>query len=443
MKKFLCILTAVMMLALCGCSAGNAEKPVADDDKKDEITVTWQDADTAQITFDEQTVNTLSFKQKDPDGAEFSVYDKDDKLIYSQESSKENRCFFSPIKTDSLKLTLKGGRDSVKSLTLGENDEKPDDDFRVTAYIIADNIQDKSALDSKSFDTITDVILFSCVKFDEDGNLNYDDSETVSGRKKLKTALANLKSVIGERDVNIYINILGPDADSGISDWNSQMKNKAQKHTKAFSNPELAVEISDLVNEYSLDGVFFDYEYPIKNKYWDAFSGFIIELNGELGGKKIGLAMADWDIGISKDAAEVVDMVEMMEYDLFDDNGDHSSFATAESGIDSFVKAGFDKEKLDLGIPFYGRPTDKDAVWYNYNEYSEKLGKYTNKLHIDSDGKDAYFNSYSLVYNKTSLAVDEQIGGVMVWHYNCDDFKNDDLSLFAAISSALKDRESL
>ena len=50
----------------------------------------------------------------------------------------------------------------------------------------------------------------------------------------MKTALKNLKSVIGDRNVNIYVNILGPDADEGISDWKSQMENKAQKHTKAF-----------------------------------------------------------------------------------------------------------------------------------------------------------------------------------------------------------------
>ena len=49
--------------------------------------------------------------------------------------------------------------------------------------------------------------------------------------------------------------------------------------------------------------------------------------------KKIGLAMSDWDIGISKEAMQCVDMVEMMEYDLFDDYGDHSSFDCAQKGI--------------------------------------------------------------------------------------------------------------
>lgn len=59
-----------------------------------------------------------------------------------------------------------------------------------------------------------------------------------------------------------------------------------------------------------------------------------------LAAKKIGLAMSDWDIGISKEAMQCVDMVEMMEYDLFDDYGDHSSFDCAQKGIEKFINAG-------------------------------------------------------------------------------------------------------
>lgn len=100
----------------------------------------------------------------------------------------------------------------------------------------------------------------------------------------MKTALKNLKSVIGDRNVNIYVNILGPDADEGISDWKSQMENKAQKHTKAFENDTLATQINDLLNDYNFNGVF-DYEYPIKAKYWKAFSNFLVNLDSEIGGK--------------------------------------------------------------------------------------------------------------------------------------------------------------
>ena len=218
------------------------------------------------------------------------------------------------------------------------------------------------------------------------------------------------------------------------------MENKAQKYTKAFENDTLATQINDLLNDYNFNGVFFDYEYPIKAKYWKAFSNFLVNLDSELGGKKIGLAMSDWDIGISKEAMQCVDMVEMMEYDLFDDYGDHSSFDCAQKGIEKFINAGFDSKVLDLGIPFYGRPADKGEYWYNYGDYAKILGKYSNKAEID--GKQAYFNSYGLVYDKTSLAIDYELGGVMVFRYGSDDLNHKDMSLFTAINQSINDRKN-
>lgn len=450
MKKIISLLIAFsMLLALfSGCTASTAKNAKKLSEKLDgmieETKIEWTDPDTASITFDEHDVNTVLINAVKDDAVTVKIYNlADNKLIYEQESSgKVKYCSFDSLETTGLKLEMKDGEVLIDEVCVYENENEPDDDFRVTTYVIADNIQEASSLDSQSFDTITDVILFSCVEFNESGELEYVDSEDVSGKTKLKTALENLRTVIGDRKVNIYINVLGPDADDGIEDWNTQMENKAGKHTKAFKNESLASDISDLLKEYSLDGVFFDYEYPIKSKNWKPFSEFIVSLDAELGNKKIGLAMADWDIGLSKQAVGCIDMVEMMEYDLFDDNGDHSSLLTAQNGIEKFIAAGFDEEVLDLGIPFYGRPTDKSANWYNYNEYSSVLGKYGNKTEIAELGLDAYFNSYQLVYDKTALAIDYKLGGVMIWHYTCDDFENKELSLFKAIGECIKNRQA-
>lgn len=443
MKKILSVLMVCMLIFLCACSAQTKEEHqlgVKIDGLIEETKIEWNDDNTASITFDKHNVNNVVVRVKKPVESPLKIYNGDD-LIYQQENNSTYKyCSFTPVNVDKLKIELDGGKDNVKSISVYENDNEADDDFRVTAYIVADNIQNIDDLKSYTFDTITDVILFSCVNFNSDGELQYDDSENVSGRKKLKTALSNLKSVIGDRDVNIYVNIMGPNADEGISDWKSQMENKAQKHTKAFENTDLASSISDLLNEYNLDGVFFDYEDPIKSKYWKPYSDFIVELDSELGDKKIGLAMADWDIGLSKEAIQCVDMVEMMEYDLFDDYGDHSSFDSAQKGIEKFINAGFDSKVLDLGIPFYGRPVDKGEYWYNYGDYSKSLGKYNNKIEVD--GKESYFNSYQLVYDKTSLAIDCDLGGVMVFRYGCDDLNHKDMSLFTAINQSIKDRNS-
>lgn len=443
MKKILSLLLVLLFTFLCACSAQSKESnqlATKIDGLIEDTKIEWKSEDKVVVSFDEHTVNNIVVNLKKPMSTPIKIFDGDN-LIYQQNNNSTYKyCAFAPVKTSSLSIEMESGKSNVKSISVYENDNEPYDDFRVTSYIVADEIQNIDDLKSYTFDTITDVILFSCVNFNTDGEVQYNDSEDISGRKMLKTALKNLKTVIGDRDVNIYVNILGPNADDGIDDWKSQMENKAQKHTKAFKNSTLTSKISDLLEDYNLDGVFFDYEYPIKAKYWKAFSDFIVSLDSELGDKKIGLAMADWDIGLSKDAIQCVDMVEMMEYDLFDDSGDHSSFDTAQKGIQKFIDAGFDSKVLDLGIPFYGRPVDKGEFWYDYSDYSDVLGKYSNKTEID--GNDVYFNSFQLVYDKTALAIDYNIGGVMVFRYACDDLNHKDLSLFTAISQSINDRNN-
>ncbi len=446
MKKVLSILLAVLLIFLCACSAQTKEDRQLGgkiDGLIENTQIKWDDEDKATVTFDEHTVNNVVIKLKKVTESPLKIYtsDSEDSLIYEQSNNSTYKyCSFKGVDTSSLVISLENGKELVKSISVYENQNEPDDDFRVVAYILGDKIQNIDSLKSYTFDTITDVVLFSCVSFDSDGELQYNDSEYSSGRKILKTALKNLRSVIGDRKVNIYVNILGPNADDGISDWKSQMENKAQKHTKAFENDSLVTDISSLLNEYNLDGVFFDYENPIKAKYWKAFSDFIVSLEAELGGKKIGLAMSDWDIGLEKDATDCVDMVEMMEYDLFDDYGDNSSFDTAQKGIEKFINAGFDSKVLDLGIPFYGRPVDKSENWYNYGDWADTLGKYNNKAIVD--GKVSYFNSYQLVYDKTSLAIDYDLGGVMAFRYLCDDLNDKDKSLFTSINQAVSDRKN-
>ena len=269
MKKILSVLLTLIFVFLCACTAqGTQDRQLSAhiDGLIEETTIEWKDDNTSVVSFDKHAVNNVAVKLKKAVSSPLKIYNGDN-IIYEQENNSTYKyCSFSPTQTSSLKLKLDNGKENVESISVYENDNEPDSDFRVTAYILADKIQNIDDLKSYTFDTITDVILFSCVIFNNDGELQFNDSENYSGRKMMKTALKNLKSVIGDRNVNIYVNILGPDADEGISDWKSQMENKAQKHTKAFENDTLAAQINDLLNDYNFNGVFFDYEYPIKAK---------------------------------------------------------------------------------------------------------------------------------------------------------------------------------
>lgn len=305
------------------------------------------------------------------------------------------------------------------------------EDFRVTTYILADVLRNPETLDKTHFEQITDIILFGCANFDEEGNLVLD--------KDFDTVYENLKTAIqGTREKRVYLNVLGPKSQSDSDDWNEQMKDQAERHTIAFESGNLEESIKNVLQKYNFKGVFFDYEFPIKNKFWKSYSEFLLSLNETFKDDyDIGLAVAGWDFKLSDRAKSVVDRVELMSYDLWDDDKNHATYEIAEDDIKKMEKSGIDMSKVDLGMPFYARPTDKGAYWYDYKNYYDKIDE--NGLYDDAEtGLTFSFNTPELINKKTKLAIDKELGGIMVWHHSCDVPADNDKSLYNAVEDAIQ-----
>lgn len=305
------------------------------------------------------------------------------------------------------------------------------EDFRVTTYILADILRNPETLDKTHFEQITDIILFGCANFDEEGNLVLD--------KDFDTVYENLKTAIqGTREKRVYLNVLGPKSQSDSDDWNEQMKDQAERHTNAFESGNLEESIKNVLQKYNFKGVFFDYEFPIKNKFWKSYSEFLLSLNETFKDDyDIGLAVAGWDFKLSDRAKSVVDRVELMSYDLWDDDKNHATYEIAEDDIKKMEKSGIDMSKVDLGMPFYARPTDKGAYWYDYKNYYDKIDE--NGLYDDAEtGLTFSFNTPELINKKTKLAIDKGLGGIMVWHHSCDVPADNDKSLYNAVEDAIQ-----
>lgn len=317
-----------------------------------------------------------------------------------------------------------------KTISAGTTAAKAEN-FRITSYVVADGLREKGKLDTSHFSQITDVILFGCAKFDEEGKVTLDD--------ELETILANLKDAMGDsQDKKVYLNILGPSAQIDTDDWNKRMDDAGDRHRNAFASGNLENNIKAVLDKYSFDGIFFDYEFPIKSKNWKAFSNFIVSLDAVLGDSyEIGAAVAGWDAKFSKDAREALDRIELMSYDLWDDDGTHASYEIAEDDIKTLVKAGYDKAKIDLGVPFYARPTTQEAIWYNYFDYVDKIDE-KGFAKDEENNLIVSFNTYDTVAKKTQLAMDSGVGGMMVWHYACDVPADNAKSLFNAIYNTVE-----
>lgn len=305
-----------------------------------------------------------------------------------------------------------------------------DGNFRVTSYVVADSIQSVERIYGEDFDIITDVILFGGASFNAKGKI--EKRKTV-----LETALSNLRTVIGERNVKIFVNLLGPGALESHDDYVSEMNDQAKQHTLAFKSGVLEDNIVALLDEYDFDGVFFDYEYPLNTVNWGPFNRFLVRLDKKLGKKILGLAVVDWDIKLSLGSFMAVDRFEAMLYDGFDEEGRHATPETVRQLLKKMKIYSIPKEKLDVGLAFYARPTDRSAYWYDYASCCDRLDE--NGFYYDASvDKTFWFNRPSNIAETAAYALDEGYGGVMIWHYTCDFPSSDPRSLLNAVGNTVK-----
>ncbi len=311
----------------------------------------------------------------------------------------------------------------------GTDDVKKVDEFKVVAYIRGDYVQEENTLNAADFDIITHVILFECASFNSEG-------QVIVEKDKLNTALKNIHKAVGDRDIHITLNLLGPGGVTESDVWEKQMEAQSNEHNKAFKSGILEQNIVNVLKEYDFDGVHFDYEYPLSSKAWRHYNKFLVSLDEQLGDYTLGVAMSDWNIKFSNAAENAIDSFELMSYDFVDDNGKHATYEDTIKLLEKTDFGGIPREKINVGLPFYSRPTDLDAYWYGYNGYYQGIDE-NGWYHCPEINKDFWFNTPEVIEKKTKYALNNGYGGVMVWHYNCDLPSTHEDSLFRAIDKAV------
>lgn len=305
--------------------------------------------------------------------------------------------------------------------------------FRVVSYLVANSsLNNYSNIDKSHLKLQTDIIVFGIAGFNEDGTI-WKDADFSKRLNNIKKAVKSSGS-----KAKIHINLLGPGSKSSSSVWEDQMEDQAIRHSNAFASGKLENNIANFVKNNGFDGVFFDYEYPLKKAYWIDFDEFLVRLDKKLGNKYIiGAAISPWNTKQTSEGIDVLDMVEVMSYDTWDNDGNHATFSQAKQDVIRMIILGYDISKLDLGIPFYGRPTTQEAYWYGYNGDVDRID--SNGLCKDkATGLTFSYNTPSVVYDKTNWAIKRGLHGVMIWHYACDTSASNKKSLFNAIEKAKK-----
>jgi chitinase len=162
---------------------------------------------------------------------------------------------------------------------------------------------------------------------------------------------------------------------------------------------------------------------------------------------------------LNKQAMKDLDSIGVMAYDL--DFSDHADFSRSTNDLKNwgnYLKSnGISRNKLVLGLPFYGRAgnswADSQAQGYGdiIDKYVAQTGKSvkSNTDHLAVRFADSfsnktvnwYFNGRTTISNKTSHALGNGYGGVMIWNLALDHYdKNgntDKYSLLPAIKNTV------
>ncbi|MGL4773349.1 MAG: glycosyl hydrolase family 18 protein [Clostridium sp.] len=207
---------------------------------------------------------------------------------------------------------------------------------------------------------------------------------------------------------------------------------------------KLADSILKMVDDYGFDGVDMDWEHPRTDGVSKTqYASLLKHLRKGLTERKKLLTSAVlagvnaegnvlWDAaGHTDEALACVDWINVMAYDGGD--GDrHSSYDFALASANYWLKnRKLPKNKVVLGVPFYGRPS-----WATYEEILKADPNAYKKDKAMIDGKEAHYNGIDTIKKKTKWAKDN-CAGVMIWEIT-QDSTDKDKSLLNAIYETVK-----
>jgi GH18 family chitinase len=187
-----------------------------------------------------------------------------------------------------------------------------------------------------------------------------------------------------------------------------------------------------LINTYQLDGVDIDWEYPVDGQDPANFTTLMTELGNAMHsrGKILTAAVSAqgyYANGVQSGVFNAVDFLNIMVYDG-GSGADHSPYSYAVSSLNYWQSRGLPASKTVLGVPFYARPS-----WKAFRTLLLE-GANPNQDTYNGD----YYNGINTIKQKTNLAFDRGLGGMMMWELSQDATGSN--SLLSAIKQVVDER---
>ena len=203
----------------------------------------------------------------------------------------------------------------------------------------------------------------------------------------------------------------------------------------------------ELADTLGLDGIDIDIEGQLLTEIDRAgdYTPFIAALSDAMKarGKLLACATASYEGGMIPVASiPYFDLVNVMSYDAIgpswgEAGAEHSSYAMAARDLDLWLARGVARERLVLGVPFYGYGFGGEKANWSYRELAVAHGLNATKADVIGElcagCRYITHNSPATIAKKARLAA-EKAGGVMVWELSQD---SPDHALTKAITRGL------
>lgn len=267
--------------------------------------------------------------------------------------------------------------------------------------------------DSIDYSKVTDIIYFH-IWPNSDGSLN----TSAINQNDLNT--------IRDRAHNSGVNILIAVGGWGVSESFPDVVQDAATREIFVSN------LINFTTTNNLDGVDIDWETPIDQTKIDNQDVLLLDLVNGLHplGKLVTVAANGEIVELKSNVGNSVDWVNIMAYDMNWGSAEHSTYADSVAALERYQLEGISKEKLALGIPFYGRNDQSSALKY------EEIIAACNPQPSSNTCNGYFFNGIDLVNQKTQHVLDQGYFGVMVWNLGQDTY--DQTSLLNTINETFR-----
>jgi len=195
--------------------------------------------------------------------------------------------------------------------------------------------------------------------------------------------------------------------------------------------------ICALAEEYDLDGVELDWEFPNPNSIAD-YERLVVDLKIALDsqGKELTAALnGAWSATEAPEASKLItdaclnsfNFINVMAYDM--NNEDHSPIWFAETSINYWLNRGIPADKIVAGMPLYARPS-----WLQYRNLVAQNPQNAYEDYAPTVPLESYYNGLNTLREKTVIAL-KKAGGVMLFDINED--TEDETSVISMIDKLL------